>query len=256
MTQMIPYILPLLLGRTFDLDKMQVGIDIFPKSVISNPTVIQNPGTRNRYKIVDNTIAARDLLDVEGAFSLNVKAGVFKAGASGQYLADTYNKENTVEIAITSTYETVTEQIPADAKPFPLWSQFGDALGTHFVRSITYGGELVASVRLSSNNTRDRQKIKAAFEIGGRLEIFDLGVEVEGGYEKELTKSVESTQIKIYSSVPLSKAPNDMETLKETLDVFPEDLKIFNDGKGVPLKMELWPLELLDSSRPSRLRNR
>lgn len=73
---------------------------------------------------------------------------------------------------------------------------------------------------------------------------------------KDVSKSIESTQIKIFSSIPLTRPPNDMESLRNTLDEFPEDLKQFNEGKGIPLKMELWPLSVLDSTRPSRLRNK
>lgn len=256
MAQMLPYILPLLLGRTFDLDKMQVGIDIFPKATLEKKVIIQNPVTETHYKIVDNMVEARNLLDVEGSFSLNIKGGAFKAGAGGAYLTDTYNRENTVEVVIKATYQTVTEQLPADAKPIDTWKSLGDALGTHFVRSITYGGEMIGTVRLESNSTRDKQKIKAALEVGGMVEVFTLGVEVEGEYMKDMSKSVESTQIKVFSSIPLSVAPNDMDTLKKALDDFPQDLAKFNEGRGIPLKMELWPLSFLDSSRPDRLRNR
>ncbi|XP_055931016.1 uncharacterized protein LOC129961555 [Argiope bruennichi] len=252
----MPYVLPLLLGRTFNLDTMQIGVDIFPKSVTTNPVIIQSPVTETSYKIVDNAVESRDLLDVDGSFSLNVKGGIFKAGASGAYLADKYNRENTVEVAVKATYLTVTEQLPADAKPHDFWKSLGDAVGTHFVRSITYGGELIVALRLECNSTRDKQRIKAAVDVGGRLEIFDLGVEVSGEYMKDVAKTVESTQIKVFSSVPLGKAPNDMETLKETIKNFPDDLKTFNGGRGIPIKMELWPLSYLDPSRKDKLRNR
>nr|XP_042895316.1 uncharacterized protein LOC107454745 [Parasteatoda tepidariorum] len=256
MAQMLPYILPLLLGRTINLDTMEVGVDIFSKNVILNPEIIQSPLTETKYKIVDNAVESRNLLDVEGSFSLNVKAGVFKAGASGAYLSDVYNRENTVEVAIKASYQQVTEQIPADAKPIETWRQLGDALGTHFVRSITYGGELIAAIRMECNSTRDKQRIAASLEVGGKIEVFDLGVEAEAEYMKDLSKTVQSTQIKIFSSIPLNKAPNDMDTLKLVLSQFPEDLKSFNGGKGIPIKMELWPLNVLDATLPEKLKNR
>lgn len=53
----------------------------------------------------------------------------------------------------------------------------GDAVGTHFVRSITYGGEMIASIRMECNSTKDKQRIKGAIDVGGRIEIFDLGLE-------------------------------------------------------------------------------
>ncbi|GFY54311.1 uncharacterized protein TNIN_298901 [Trichonephila inaurata madagascariensis] len=216
----------------------------------------QNPVTETKYKVVDNTIDSRNLLDVSGSFSLSVKGGLFKAGASGAYLTDKYNRENTVEVAVRAVYQTITEQLPSDAKPNELWKTLGEAVGTHFVRSITYGGELIVALRLECNSTRDKQRIKAAVDVGGRIEIFDVGLEVEGEYMKDVSKTVESTQIKVFSSIPLSKAPNDMDTLKETMKNFPEDLKNFNNGRGIPIKIELWPLSLLDPSKTDKLKNR
>ncbi|GIY52478.1 uncharacterized protein CEXT_416911 [Caerostris extrusa] len=120
--------------------------------------------------------------------------------------------------------------------------------GHHFVRSVTYGGELICAIRLECNSTKDKQRIKASLDVGGRIEVFDLGVEVSGEYMKDIAKTVESTQIKVFSSIPMSKAPNDMETLKESMKNYPVDLKDFNKGRGIPIMMELWPLSYLDPS--------
>ncbi|GFS90210.1 uncharacterized protein NPIL_637541, partial [Nephila pilipes] len=73
---------------------------------------------------------------------------------------------------------------------------------------------------------------------------------------KDVSKTVESTQIKVFSSIPLSKAPNDMDTLKEAMKNFPDDLKSYNEGRGIPIKIELWPLSFLDPSKTDKLRNR
>lgn len=50
-----------------------------------------------------------------------------------------------------------------------------EQVGTHYVRSITYGGELIASLRLKANNKEEREMIKAA--IAANLQLtgtFDL----------------------------------------------------------------------------------
>lgn len=36
---------------------------------------------------------------------------------------------------------------------------------------------MIASIRFEVNNTKDKMKIKGALDVGGRMEIFDLGVE-------------------------------------------------------------------------------
>ncbi|XP_067133466.1 uncharacterized protein [Centruroides vittatus] len=256
MAQVMAYILPLLLGRTFDMGKGRVGVDIFPLKVVDNPTVINKTFTETRHKFVENTIEARDFLEVEGSFSLKIKGGLFNAGASGYYLGDVQNRENGVEMLIKTHYETVTETLPSDAVPKPGWNKNSKVLGTHYVRSVTYGGELIVSVLIKCKSTRDKKHIKGAIDVGGRVAGWlDLEVEVEGEYMKDIADMVDSMEIKYYSSIPVSFVPSSMKDLHKLLDVFHEDLAKFNNGKGVPIRVELVPLSEFDSKLPKFFKN-
>ena len=78
-----------------------------------------------------------------------MKSGVLKIGASGDYLRDIQRRDNYVEILVKSTYETFTETLHGSTEPIEDWDLLSpNYLGTHFVRSITYGGILLASLRL------------------------------------------------------------------------------------------------------------
>lgn len=242
----------MLLGRTYDMGKDRVGVDIFPTNIVDNPTIINKTFTETRHRFVESSKEARDFLEVAGSFSLKVKAGLFKAGASGYYLGNSQSRENGVELLIKTRYETVTETLPTDAVPKPDWKKNSDVLGTHYVRSITYGGELIVSVLIKCKSVREKKHIKGAIDVGGRVAGWlDLEVEVEGEYMKDISDMVDSMEVKYYSSIPVSFVPSSMKDLHQLLDSFPDDLAKFNNGKGVPIRVELSPLTSLDSHLPS-----
>ncbi|GIY87057.1 uncharacterized protein CDAR_506651 [Caerostris darwini] len=59
----------------------------------------------------------------------------------------------------------VTVALPPEVQPFPSWTQKNkNDLGTHFVRSVTYGGELLASIRFKANKDSDFNAISAEIE--------------------------------------------------------------------------------------------
>ncbi|XP_022255032.1 uncharacterized protein LOC111088632, partial [Limulus polyphemus] len=178
MGEIMVYILPMMLGRTFDMNTNRVGIDIFPENVLNRSLEIQNMFVEARHTMVDEVKEVRNFLDVGGSFSLNVKSGLFKAGAHSAYLSDVESRENIIEMLYYVKFETVTMILPPDAKPKDDWKgNSKDFLGTHYVRSVTYGGDLIASLRFVFKNNREKTHIKAGLNVGGRIKIFDVGVE-------------------------------------------------------------------------------
>jgi hypothetical protein len=100
-------------------------------------------------------------LGVTEDISLRVKSGALNIGAMGDYLKDVQRRDNYVEILVKSTYETFTETMHTSANPIPDWDLLSPSyLGTHFVRSITYGGVMLASLRLYVGTT-----VSAADEV-------------------------------------------------------------------------------------------
>lgn len=53
-------------------------------------------------------------------------------------------------------------------------------VGTHYVRSITYGGDLVASLRFTAKNSADREKIRAAVQANLQADSGSFGLGIEG----------------------------------------------------------------------------
>lgn len=67
---------------------------------------------------------------------------------------------------------------------------------------------------------------------------------------QEDLKDSSTLEINYYATVPIKSVPNTMESLMELVEDFPSQTQLVNNGIGVPLNMELFPLSALDSDMP------
>lgn len=232
------------------------GVDIFPQEVIDNATVIRRHYTDSQYRMVSDTQEARDFLGVSGDLSLKIKSGKVQIEGLGHYMKETYSRSKVVEILVKVHYETETLTLPSTAEPRPGWRtlDYRD-IGTHYVRSITYGGDLVASLRFTAKNAADREKIRAVVQANLQADSGSFGLGIEGNFSRlqEDLKDSSSLEINYYATVPIKSVANTMESLMELVEDFPAQTQLVNNGVGVPLNMELFPLSALDSDVPRYL---
>ncbi|GFY69962.1 uncharacterized protein TNIN_478181 [Trichonephila inaurata madagascariensis] len=252
----IMYILPMLLGRTFDARFDRVGIDIFPQSELDRARVIEEPESISRYETSDSAEEVRNLLEVSADLALKVKAGKVEFKGTGSYLKDTSKLGRIIEILTRLKFKTVTVALPPEVQPFPSWTQKNrNDLGTHFVRSITYGGELLASIRFKANKDTDFNAISA--EIQSNFNGGDAqSLVAEGKLEKVQSrlKDKASMEISYYATVPLKGVPNTIEGLRSLVRDFDEHVKEVNDGWGVPIRVELMELSSLGGVNSSEFK--
>ncbi|GFR03431.1 stonustoxin subunit alpha [Trichonephila clavata] len=101
------YVLPMLLGQTYDLGKEKPGLQIFPVDVEKNATVVQHYFTDSQYRMVENSADVKDFLSISGKLSLKIKAGLIDVSGEGSYLKDSSTKTNGIEILVKVHFETV-----------------------------------------------------------------------------------------------------------------------------------------------------
>ncbi|KFM78321.1 hypothetical protein X975_22811, partial [Stegodyphus mimosarum] len=256
MTAIWYYVLPMLLGRTYDMKTDSPGVDIFPQAEIDNATIIRRQFTDSQYRMVSDNQEARDFLGVSGELSLKIKTGKIQIEGLGNYMRETYSRSQSVEILVKVHYETETLTLPSTAQPRVGWRTLDQRdVGTHYVRSITYGGDLVASLRFTAKNAADREKIRAAVQTNLQADTGSFGLGIEGNFSRlqEDLKDLASLEINYYATVPLKGVPNTMESLMELVEDFPKQTQLVNNGIGVPLSMELFPLSALDADVPRYL---
>ncbi|KFM64452.1 hypothetical protein X975_08388, partial [Stegodyphus mimosarum] len=258
-TAIIPVLAAMYLGSTFNLIKYQKGnADVFePSTLEGNLQVIDRSFTRSQYKLVETSTQAREFLDVSGALSLRIKKGDISVDGTGAYLKDIADRQKFVELLVRVQHETVTETIPSHLKPKLDWMSLSpESVGTHYVRSITYGGELIASLRLKANNREEREMIKAAVSANLQLTgTFDLNA--NGSFDK-LRKDLAGMykeEIKVMATKSPSSPPQTVEELMKLVEDYPKEIKTISNGKGKALKAELYPLSSLKSDFPNYLPN-
>lgn len=245
---MMMYILPLLLGRTFDIKNDHVGVDIFPENVILNPTVHKAPTYVSDYKVIRELKDIANFLKIKGELSLKVKAGLVKIGGSGSYLKDHVFRDDVVEVLTSVYFQTEEHSIPASTPPISKWDELPlEDLGTHYVKSIFYGGQLVGSFKFRALDKKDIESIKGS--IDGAIGNEDSNkIEVAGKLEK-LQKDLEgkaSLEISYYATVPLDGVALTLSGYRDLISKFRNQVERINGGRGVPLKVELEELELLN----------
>ncbi|KAG8187020.1 hypothetical protein JTE90_019230 [Oedothorax gibbosus] len=257
MTTIYLYVLPMLLGRTYDIPTDSPGVDIFPEDAIRNATVIRRSFTDSRYRMVSDSQEARDFLGVSGDLSLKIKSGRVNIEGLGDYLRDSRSRADVVEILVKVHYETETLTLASSARPRPDWRQLDkrSSVGTHFVRSLTYGGDLVASLKFRARHAADRDRIRAVVQAELQADSGSFGLGVQGNFSRvqEQLREVASLEIGYYATVPIRGVPNTMESLLELVESFPAQTQLVNGGVGVPLTMELFPLSALEPDLPRHL---
>ncbi|GIX82123.1 hypothetical protein CEXT_628921 [Caerostris extrusa] len=253
-TAVMMYVLPMMLGQTYDLGKEKPGLQIYPKSVEQDAVTVQHYYTDSQYRMVENSAEIKDFLSISGKLSLKIKAGMVDVSGEGSYLKDSSSKTNGMEILV-----KVTKTIPTSLKPNADWALINENfLGTHYCRSIIYGGDLVASIRISATNTYDLMKIKAAVNGGINVGGGSFKGNIEGKLEmlKENAQDASSMEIKYYASVPLNGVSYDVDGLMKLIEEFPDHVRKVNNGTGNPLRMELYPVSSLKEGWPAYLENR
>jgi hypothetical protein len=97
----------MLLGRTFDLSKSEIGNDIISEAERQNAQRIRSDSSSIDYKVIKSSEDVRDLLDVSGQLSVKVMAGLVDVEGKGSYLKSSIDSENSVEVMVQVTFKTV-----------------------------------------------------------------------------------------------------------------------------------------------------
>ncbi|CAL1295400.1 unnamed protein product [Larinioides sclopetarius] len=242
-----PYLIPLFLGMTFDARYSKPGVDIFDSQFVNEPVVTDVKQTRSLYKVVNSMSDIKDALDVSGDLSLKIKTGMINVDGKGSYLKNMRDYVNKVEILTTLDYTSSVHSFKADAKPRDKWVEKYNTrvLGTHYVSSITYGAEMVASLRFEVFNSSDVDEVKGEVNMALGSGGNGLDLAANGTLEK-LQKKVQdkcNLAISYYGTVPLKSIPNDITGFQKLVTTFKQQIDEANLQDGIPMQVQLTSLE-------------
>ena len=120
----------------------------------------------------------------------------------------------------------VTRSITDDKKPNPGWDKKPNIIGQHYVRSITYGGNLIASLKFSAKTEKDKKNLAIKVETKVKGKKFGVGV---GGQFKQLAESVKdisTLSISFKATAPLVTVPTDIDSLVKAIKDFPQSVSL------------------------------
>ncbi|KAF4075337.1 hypothetical protein AMELA_G00233270 [Ameiurus melas] len=242
---------PLYPGMLYDCrrDSFIPGVTLWDKKALRDDLdVHQQPQTHLKFAASDTLSDKANLLDISASLKASFLCGLVEVGGSANYLRD--NKSSARQCRVTMQYIQTTkfEQLTMKELGHITYPQvFDQKTATHVVTAVLYG----AQAFMVFDHITDKNENKQAVE--GKLhavvkKIPNTSIEGDGSIkmndeEKQLAENISVT---FYGDFELEQNPT---TYKESLEVYkklPMQMKQ-QQNKGVPLKVWLYPLTLLDS---------
>ena len=96
-------------------------------------------------------------------------------------------------------------------------------VGNHYVRSITYGAFLIASLRFHARNEKNKEKIEAS--VDANLKAGNVNVGIQGQFKKlaSSVKDISTLTISYTATAPLSMVP--IDSLVKAIKDFPNAVR-------------------------------
>ncbi|XP_071114325.1 uncharacterized protein [Haliotis cracherodii] len=241
------------IGRVFDMRTFACGLNIFSRDDIAKTSTVERHSNTVKYSVIKGSRDVNNILGISGDISLKAKAGIIDVEGVGSYLKEDRSQDNVMEILARAQVETVTVSMD-DATPKEGWAT--NANGTHYIRSIIYGGDLVVRIRIKGSDARQMEEIKGKVQGGLATHgIIDAKAQAEFKKLEQDIKSNSEIDIEYHSTTPKGEMPRDINGMLRALDSFKTDIQQLNDNKGVPCKCEIVPLHYLDATIPAILKS-
>jgi len=207
-------------------------------------------------------------IDIEAAFRLVKGTITIDIEGSFKYVTDDRSSNKSIKYAVAYRTRTKRETLDvfngkmlaaANQRIFSGTDDCNDCkLATHFVSSITWGADVVASFESFYKDASEKSNmeiwLKGALELAGPTKI---NAEIEGrlnitDMEKEFTRK---TNVKIVGDLRMDKeipttpieAMKFFKSLPNVTNTLNPKTLLDNDGNGVPMSITLTPLSWIDS---------
>ncbi|CAG8789652.1 9112_t:CDS:1 [Cetraspora pellucida] len=213
---------------------------------------IDIPHTDLKYEYEDSYKEKFSMLDVEAQLRISVLSGLFTLEGSGKYLSNTKNGFKSVKGSLIYKLSSVEENLNINHSDI-LTCFSMDALGvpgaTHVVTGIKWGSTMVASFEHKNVNEKNVSQVSGILKAN--LEKLSPYIPVSGetllNVEKERSDIIDHFSIKIFGDVvPDDKSlPQSFDDAKKIMAELPSYIKKYNNGKGVPIELKLYPLSKL-----------
>ncbi|XP_048048301.1 cytolytic toxin-alpha-like isoform X3 [Megalobrama amblycephala] len=237
---------PLFPGMLYDCrkDSFIPGVTLWDKKSLSEDLDSRpQPMTDLKFSSSDSLSSKSSLMDISASLKASFMGGLVEVGGSAKYLRDTTssNKQSrvTMHYSVTSKFEQLTmTQLGQITYP----QVFDQKTATHVVTAVLYGAHAFMVFDLMSSEGESKQ------EIEGKLNVMVKkipGFSIEGEGSVKMTdgekKTAENINCTFHGDFQLEQNPT---TYMEALKLYNQLPTMLKDG--VPIKVWLYPLHLLD----------
>eukprot|EP00916_Digyalum_oweni_P020592 GHVL01034309.1.p1 GENE.GHVL01034309.1~~GHVL01034309.1.p1 ORF type:complete len:1586 (+),score=311.58 GHVL01034309.1:99-4856(+) len=253
------------IGSLYDVrtDQQVSGFLYDIENVRKHTKRIPAPFTEYVFSYSDDTRSKSDLMDVSVDLSLNVQSGKVTVDGSFNFLKD--NKSNTQESRASMKYKlrSVKEDLDIFAPELKYWlnpQPFEDKLATHVVTGVMWGADIVATFVKTTDKTEDKSSMAADLKLAVETGSVALDLGVNFKMNNEQTKATEGLEVRMHADVTAKDKPIPttfeeaiayMQELPTMIQPFTDDISGYEYPPGVPVKIQLFPLNKLSDKAAS-----
>lgn len=101
--------------------------------------------------------------------------------------------------------------------------------GKHYVRSLTYGGFLIASLKFQAKNKKDKELVEA--KVSANVQAGSGKVDAKAQFNKlaEAASDISTLSISYFGTSTLTTIPTDIKSLIKAVEDFPKFVSSFHN---------------------------
>ena len=241
------------LGSLYDSRSDNImSLSIFNQSLPND--LIQTVDTHfsdYKYSFNDSFEEKFSNLNVEAELKLSVMGGLFKLEGSAKYLNEKKSSFKSVKGSMIYNIKTKRQFLSlTNEKLKPLVSSPALEMknATHIIVGIDWGANTVASFEYENNEHSDKKIIEGNLRAHMEKVAFSISGSASVKFDESERKMGESLAIKFYGDfIPQNEdLPNSVEKTVELMKKIPKFIENSNEGKGVPIEIELIPIAVAE----------
>uniref|UniRef100_A0A672KGU8 Fibronectin type-III domain-containing protein n=1 Tax=Sinocyclocheilus grahami TaxID=75366 RepID=A0A672KGU8_SINGR len=242
---------PLFLGMLYDSrkDSFIPGVTLWDKKSLSeNLDSRPQPLTDLKFSSSDSMSSKASLLDVSASLKASFLGGLVEVGGSAKFLRDTKSSNQQSRVTMYHSETSRFEQLTMTHLGKITYPQvFDQKTATHVVTAVLYGAQTFMVFDQTISEEENKQEVEGELNLMvNKIPLFSI----EGKAALEMTdfekKRAEKITCTFHGDISLKQNPT---TYMEALNLFKElpTLLKENHQKMVPIKVWLYPLNLLDT---------
>ncbi|THU80167.1 hypothetical protein K435DRAFT_505007 [Dendrothele bispora CBS 962.96] len=231
------------------------GFRLFQANEITKNSHIVALNTSNiTHKEVKSINDRTSSLNISAQIEVSILGGAITIGGSGSYLNSKEDTSESNTVACIAQYRTRSETLEVNSLR-SLQAIDNDEQArigaTHFVASITYGGNVVGTLTQKSANKNDNTNVKGSFSLEafkGLGKAFSASGSAELSLEEKEKINSYNLDVKLVGDVSFKdqEAPTSPADL---ITLFKKSGQLV--GEGIPCEIDLLPISMLQSNIPT-----